>query len=173
MAGWAAPTLLAARTGHNAVAAFLFRSCTHSVCAIRWTPSTPTGVGKLEQRCMGICSAMTCVHAMLSPPPPHHHPHPPTHPYPRTRPHPPTHPPTQTKRKQWCSGNILIAANPHKRLRGLYGPRMMAQYRCAVFDMIRWLEQTAVPAAEKLKTPHPHTLPCIGPACPGMSPWAS
>ncbi|KAL4419268.1 hypothetical protein ABPG77_004826 [Micractinium sp. CCAP 211/92] len=27
------------------------------------------------------------------------------------------------------SGNILIAANPHKRLRQLYGPRMMAQYR--------------------------------------------
>jgi myosin-5 len=29
------------------------------------------------------------------------------------------------------SGSILIAANPHKRLRGLYGPRMMAQYRGA------------------------------------------
>ncbi|KAL4420012.1 hypothetical protein ABPG75_007110 [Micractinium tetrahymenae] len=27
------------------------------------------------------------------------------------------------------SGNILIAANPHKRLRQLYGSRMMAQYR--------------------------------------------
>ncbi|PSC74954.1 Myosin-J heavy chain isoform A [Micractinium conductrix] len=27
------------------------------------------------------------------------------------------------------SGHILIAANPHKRLRTLYGPRMMAQYR--------------------------------------------
>lgn len=27
------------------------------------------------------------------------------------------------------SGNILIAANPHKRLRQLYGPRMMGQYR--------------------------------------------
>ncbi|KAI7836877.1 hypothetical protein COHA_009277 [Chlorella ohadii] len=26
-------------------------------------------------------------------------------------------------------GSILIAANPHKRLRQLYGPRMMAQYR--------------------------------------------
>ncbi|KAK9865078.1 hypothetical protein WJX84_008101 [Apatococcus fuscideae] len=27
------------------------------------------------------------------------------------------------------SGNILIASNPHKRLRHLYGPRMMAQYK--------------------------------------------
>lgn len=29
------------------------------------------------------------------------------------------------------SGSILIAVNPHKRVRGLYGPRMMAQYRGA------------------------------------------
>jgi hypothetical protein len=29
------------------------------------------------------------------------------------------------------SGSILIAANPHKRLRSLYGPRTMASYRGA------------------------------------------